>query len=77
MKEDFPNTLLSENSVLPEEQVILSRLQTMLLSESQTERQEEATVVSTDSDTDPATPTEVTEETEKTPEDMEVEDSSS
>jgi len=77
MKEDFPNTLLSENSVLPEEQVILSRLQTMLLSESQIERQEEATIVSTDSNADPATPTEVTEETEKTPEDMEVEDSSS
>ena len=77
MKEDFPNTLLSENSVLPEEHVILSRLQTMLLSESQTERQEETTAVSTDSNADPATPTEVTEETDNAPEDMEVEDSSS
>ena len=77
MKEDFPNTLLTENAVLPEEQVILSRLQTMLLSESQTEQQEEAPVVATDSNVAATPPTDVTEETQKESEEMEVEDSSS
>jgi len=77
MKEDFPNTLLTENAVLPEEHAILSRLQTMLNAESHTERQEETPVLSTDTHADPAPPTEVIEDTETKSENMEAEDSSS
>mgnify|MGYP007063754284 CR=1 FL=1 len=77
MKEDFPNTLLSEHSVLPDEQVILSRLQTMLRAESKTDRQDDLSTVPASTDSASAPQSDIIEETQDEPEEMEVEDSSS